>query len=317
MRKEGLIGQISRGAGFGLMEVMSRWGYSIKVEGKENLLALNNKNHLPLIIYFNHSALVDPAVILLLTRHHLKGRLDGPVFYPVAASYLRSDFQANQLPIYRKAVSVAEKMGFIMTPILQSYRLRDERLTELEKKALEDTNRQLSQEFIRTADRLLPLHPTIIIAPEGHRSENSYLQPAELGLGWLVKKLQRLKKNETIFGARLLPVGLTYQGDCREEINLNPLERRQVNIKIGSPLSLSQIDTELSEFVNRINYHGDNSRVMTDFLMTQLCPLIPEANWGVYHPDLLVDTLAGRFELRMHPQQNKAGVYDKRDNLFI
>jgi len=70
------------------------------------------------------------------------------VIFPVAESYLNPETKAKELPIYKIAVKLAEKIGnFEIIPIVQSYQLRDDSLTSEEKDKLGKLSYRLSKEY--------------------------------------------------------------------------------------------------------------------------------------------------------------------------
>lgn len=285
-----------RVVGRAALECLPKLGYRIEVEDNQNILSsLEQQNHLPLLIYFNHVALDDPLVIFHLLHRHLPER---NYILPVSETYLKKE--AKKLPIYNIGVNVGKLLGFTMPPIIQPYRLRDKKLSEEDKNALTDRSLHLSREFIELVNSEMKFqkHPVIIIAPEGHRSEDGSLQPSERGLGHIVKYMLKQQKAENILNGLVLPIGLQYEENFTRDRNWNPLKRPKVRVAIGSLMTLEEIKAGSLGLAGRRNLKADDSFLYTHFLMLKLSELLPRNMKGVYAEELLELTLTGNFELR-------------------
>jgi len=285
-----------RVVGRAALECLPKLGYRIEVEDNQNILcSLKQQNHLPLLIYFNHIALDDPLVIFHLLHRHLPER---NYILPVSETYLKKE--AKKLPIYNIGVNVGKLLGFTMPPIIQPYRLRDKKLSEEDKNALTDRSLHLSREFIELVNSEMKFqkHPVIIIAPEGHRSEDGSLQPSESCLGHIVKYMLKQQKAENILNGLVLPIGLQYEENFTRDRNWNPLKRPKVRVAIGSLMTLEEIKAGSLGLAGRRNLKADDSFLYTHFLMLKLSELLPRNMKGVYAEELLELTLTGNFELR-------------------
>lgn len=291
-----LMGLKERAVGLAALDYLPKLGYHIKVKDNQNILgSLEQQNNLPLLIYFNHVALDDPLVILNLLHHHLPER---NYILPVSETYLEKE--AGKLPIYNEAVNVIKLLGFTVPHIIQSYRLRDEKLSEKDRIALTERSSLLSGKFIKLVNSEMESqkHPVIIIAPEGHRSEDGSLQPSESGLGGIVKCMLKQQEAENIFNGLVLPIGLQYEENFTQNINWNPLRQPKVIVAIGNLMTLEEIKDGSLGLAWRRNLKVADSRLYTHFLMLKLSELLPRNMRGIYAEELLELTLAGNFELR-------------------
>lgn len=289
--KERIVGQAA-------LEYLPKLGYRIEVEDNQNILgSLKQQSHLPLLVYFNHAASDDPLVILHSLHRHLPER---NYVLPVSETYLENG--AKKLPIYTRGVNIGELLGLEMPHVIQSYRLRDEGLSEEDRNALTNRSFFLSRELIELVDSGMKLEkpPVIIIAPEGHRSEDGSLQPPESGLGHIVKHMP---------DGLVLPIGVQYEENFTRGINWNPLRQLKVRVAIGGLMTLEDIRAGSLELAGQYNLKAKDPRLDTHFLMLKLSELLPINMRGVYAEELLEQTLIGNFELRPD-RHGVVGVFD-------
>lgn len=266
-------------------------GYELRITGEENLEILNSSPNIPAVLYFNHISADDPLVVAYLIGKYLPNRLRNVIF-PVSEEYLK----AGRKPEYLIGVKITQFAEFSTVPIVQSYRLRDGRLTEAKKNELLQKSQRLSLGLAKRIIRRMKNQPLVVLAPEGHRSSDGRLLPAEEGLGF-VAELMRKKG-----GGLLLPVGLFFDGKYESGFNYRPwpLPRKILNVKVGEPITtediIDQAKNILSQYIQ--DFRGSlTSSHLSHFLMLKLRGLLPENMWGVYHPDLFPKTLAGELRL--------------------
>lgn len=291
-----------------VVDTLPSLGYRVELRGRENLEALKDKNHLPLLVYFNHVAVDDPVVILHLLRHYLPGREN----YIVLVS--KTHKSSNKIPEYSKGVQMGETLGFQMPEILQTYNIRDARLSEEEKRELEAQQKELLEGLVNIIDSSIG-NETVVIAPEGHRSENGCLQPTESGAGHIVKKMIRSSKKQEKFVGLVLPIGLEYEEGYTREKNWSLRHPPKIKVTVDKPIDLDEIEAGVRQ-LSEIHGQNINSALYTHFLMLKLRELLPQEMWGVYAYNLLEKTLKGGFEL-VTDKEGKVRVFDKVTQLFI
>lgn len=263
------------------------------------------------MLFFNHIAADDPLAVVYLLSTRLDRRLNNVIF-PVSEDYTQLK---GGKPEYVLGVQLAEKIAGFKTPrIIQSYRLKDEESDDEQRQRLKGRSEKLAREYSKLITEKIPLGATVVVSPEGHRSPDGRLLPAEKGLGMLVKTIERAKKQKMIPDGLFIPVGLSFTEKYRYGLNLNFRHRPEIVVQIGSPLSLDQVFFGAKNLTAKENLTASD---LSHFLMVELAKLLPVPMWGVYHPDRLADTLAGRFELRMNSQIRKADVFDKTLNTFL
>lgn len=203
-------------------------------------------------------------------------------------------------PHYALIVKFAEGVGgWLMPPIIQSYRLR-------ENADLREKSEKLTRNFMEILKEKIPQGATIFIAPEGHRSYTGKLLPAERGLGAVVRWI---KGHQGL----VLPLAIRYPEKRNRGLNYNQKIKPEVRIVCGPLLSAEEVIIK----VEQVLCQKANSAMISHFLMWQLAQSLPEEMQGVYHPFLFKRTLSGGFELRVNPLTGKVGVWDKRDNCFL
>lgn len=262
-------------------------GYRLIIKDEENLSSLNNRG-IPVVVYFNHQAGDDPAIVSSLVQHTSKGGRE--LLMPVSKEYVSL---TGGLPWYAIGVLGAKYLlGWNMMEIVQAYRLRDERdetsnSLAMRKKAASS----LGLQFFKKVNRELEKEekPVIIISPEGHRSSQGLL-PAERGIGILA---ELMGKNNGL----ILPLGLIYQGGKRG-LNYNPFNPLSVEIVVGCPLSYGEVIDVGQELYSRYNLtFSKKPEEIAHVLMGHLTTLLPENLHGYYHHNKIGSTLMGQRQL--------------------
>lgn len=258
-------------------------GYRLIIKDEENLSLLNNYQ-LPVIVYFNHLVGDDPVIVSALINKVTKGKRR--LFIPVSQEYTSLK---GRLPWYAIGVLGARYLlGWQMNKIIQSYRLRDERLSEEQKLEMKSNASNLTWQFVRKVKEGLQQKekPVIIISPEGHRSEQGLL-PAEAGVGVLARLMG---ENDGL----ILPVGLIYHGGKRG-LNYNPLKSLPVEIIVGRPLSYDEVINVGQELYSRYDLlFSEKPEEIAHALMGHLTQLLPENLHGYYHSSFIKETLKGK-----------------------
>lgn len=269
-------------------------GYRLEIKGEENLVTLNSCPDTATVLYFNHTTTDDLLIMVYLIGKYLPNRLKNVIF-PVSEEYLKL---TGGKPEYIFGVKLVQYAGFNMLPIVQSYRLRDERLSEEKRRTLEEKSSRLARKYVQELKTKIPHGALIVIAPEGHRSPDGKLLPAEEGLGFTAKLMV---KNGT---GVLMPVGLWFEDSWKKGLNYNPLSPKTLHINIGMPISAQEIIREAEQVVEM-----PTPSHLSHCLMIKLRDLLPEKMWGYYHPDLFPETSAGRFVLGIN-SSGKVEVLD-------
>lgn len=262
-------------------------GYRLIIKEEENLSSLNNRG-IPVVVYFNHQAGDDPAIVSSLVQYSSKeGR---KLLMPVSDEYTSL---TGKLPWYAIGVLGGRYLlGWKMMEIVQAYRLRDERVETGNLLTMREKNAsRLGLQFFKEVKRELKKEekPVIIISPEGHRSSQGLL-PAERGIGILA---ELIGKNNGL----ILPLGLIYHGGKRG-LNYNPFNPLSVEIVVGRPLSYDEVIGVGQELYSRYNLpFSKKPEEIAHSLMGHLTTLLPENLHGCYHPDEIRLTLAGQRRL--------------------
>ncbi len=176
----------------------------------------------PLILYYNHIHYIDPIVIMA----RLRGR--------------------------RHVVAIAKaelEHAFFLGPATRSYGTIYVKRGEPDIPAL------------RAALAVLKTGYALLIAPEGTRSPNARLMPAEKGLGLLVYRVNPM----------LMPVGVW--GTTDFPASYKRLKRPLVHFRFGRPYRF-----QLPEEMTR----REAEEVVTDYAMRRLAQCLPESMRGVY-----------------------------------
>jgi len=306
------------GLRFGVIDCLPRLGYRIHIEGKENLAVFDNKNLLPAVVGTNHVGFDDPY-LWMLVLDLLKIRQKNFIL-PYSETHAAIN---TPLSIYPKAVAIGQALGYCMPAVIQPYLLRDDSLGEEEKKRLIEKSRVLDEDLLKIVNKELLERGIFILAPEGHRSElkNHSLQPAEDGLGFLIKKMIRLKEQKKIQEGLSLPIALSYSHGHRG-INWRPGIPRGVEIKIGKPLTLEDIQARAQQLEKQFSLTKiGKSALYSHTFMLAVAELLPPEMQGVYGPDLIGRTLAGQLVLKPRPKDQKGKVkvevYDTESKEFI
>ncbi len=175
---------------------------------------------LNLIIYFNHLAFSDPVLILWLYFKFLDPQGERRLILP--ASHWHTNFFHN--PVYASAYRLGQiLLNFKGVPIVQTYQVDNPSYGYTPAQALK-TYRNLLKAI---GDN--PQNMSLIISPEGHRSENGTLQEGEKGIEKLARRL---------CPCLLLPTGIVYPDGfdpqtMRDSLNFG----RRVNLVVGPPIS--------------------------------------------------------------------------------
>lgn len=260
-------------------------GYRIEIKGEENLRQIESLNK-PTIVYFNHLSGDDPVLITgILSQYVNQDRF----FLPVSAEYLNP---FGSLPLYAIGVMAARKLlGWPMPAIVQSYRLRDERLSDKERDELKNKSLQLGKNLFKNLkNRLLDQENTVvIISPEGHRS-NQRLLPAEKGVGAI---FQLIKENGIAF-----PMALSFSNDFTRGLNYNPLNPRQVKVVVDSPLTYDEVIEIGQQLYSKyeLDFNKKISEAISHTLMWRLAQILSEEMRGYYSENLIVGTLKGEYQ---------------------
>lgn len=267
--------------------------YAFDIQGKENLTQLKEiqgnwkrsewGRPLPMIVLFNHVAADDPLILVAVLRKFLQEDLGGLVI-PYSEDY--SHFK--NFPAYALLIKLANQIdGLEMIPITQSYRLRDQRLTPKELEILTGKADLESLRFTRKLMKDFPLGKVLLLAPEGHRSPDGSLIPAEKGLGFAVSLAGNLIDHKKIPEALVLSFGLTYPPGY-SKINAKLLgEKKLITVNVGPIITSYEAINNKADFAKEFNLplRQDNSaELITHSLMYSNSLLLPQSMRGVYDP---------------------------------
>jgi len=266
--------------------------YAFDIQGEENLSQLKEiqgnwkrsewGKPLPIIVFFNHVATDDPLIVVAVLRKFLQEDL-GSLVIPYSEYY--SHF--NNFPAYALLIKLAKQIdGLEMVPITQPYRLRDRRLTA---KELEILTKKAGKEGIQFGRKLTGdflLGKTLLLAPEGHRSPDGSLIPAEKGLGFAVNLAERLTSRNKIPEALILSFGLIYPAGY-SKINAKLGEKEPITVNVGPLMAPSEVIKNTADFTKKFDLslcQGNSAELITHYLMYNNSLLLPQSMRGVYDP---------------------------------
>lgn len=290
-------------------EKVTTLGYDLEVMNPEYLSVLNTNARDPAVLFFNHTKQDDPLFAYHLVHKYGRERLNN-IIMPVSEEYVHFSNFAR----YAIVVSLARKIaGFKMPEVVQAYRTRQENADENTINETQDKSQTLSRELHTFLKQELPGGPVIIISPEGHRHERETLLPAEKGIGMLAKQMSILKGRGEIDEGFFIPFGIMIEDSKGIDLYYNPIKKPESKLIIGEPIKLNSLFSGVS--------HISSGRIpraeqISHYLMAQLGGLLPDEMKGVYHPNLLEDTFAGRFEQRTN-NDGKVAVYDTWARRFL
>ena len=183
------------------------------------------------ILYFNHLAYGDPGV-----WSHIARTIDpdSSRIAAVLASKYHTMFRNN--PPFAIAARLGDMLtGIHVIPTIQSYMVDDPKygFTDL------DAKKNIKQ-IIHTIERYRKRKPLmLLIAPEGHRSDDGSLGPAERGV---------VSFSSMLAPVLLVPAGVYYEGDFRRS-GINTRSRKHpviAHAEVGEPLFQERRQNRLS-----------------------------------------------------------------------
>lgn len=261
---------------FRIFNEIVRLRYDYDIEGKEQIDKIRTLQeeykssygtYMPMLDIWNHEGTADPAIAGHFTATQL-GDMSSGILIPVSHHYATTD----AYPIYRIGVTQGRKAGYMMPEIDQSYRGRDELLTEYEKSEFDKTSGKRALQFIRLVASEFEKGALVSIAPEGHRSET--LNPPEKGAGTMVSMMEKLIKSGRIGQGMIIPRGIfKYPGN------------NKLTVKMGEPICPQNIIEQAMCLSQRYNIEYDAS-LNSHVLMLLVRDLLPRHMHGVYDEDL-------------------------------
>jgi hypothetical protein len=269
-------------------------GYNIEVVNKQNLEVLNREPNTPCVIYSNHTVLDDPLVMCILLHEESPESLN-KLILPVSEHHAKF----INFPPYAIGVGVGRAAGIKMPEIVQSYRRRGEKVT----KKLVEKSEDLNMQFGKLLMKSIPEGYRIAVWPEGHRSKNGSLLPAEPGVGFMLVAMERLKRQGKIENGLFIPIYTKYREN--RMVQYNPINKPDVSLEIGQPLSIDSVINECSALGDRSQF----AKTATHVLMHHIAEMMPPEKQGFYSPAFYEDTLLGRYEQRSD-KKGRVFIYD-------
>ncbi|MGB9707629.1 MAG: 1-acyl-sn-glycerol-3-phosphate acyltransferase [Microgenomates group bacterium] len=263
---------------------------------------LDENPTLPALIFYNHQTGDDPLIIAYILLKYLFHRKN--VIMPTSYDYWQL---LGSQPHYAITVRLAQKiLGWQMVPIIQSYRIRGAK--DIKKQSQSE---HLTKNFINLLNKKIPQGATIAIAPEGHRSRTGKLLPAEKGLGFITRLMERIN-------GLVLPIAFRYPKGINYGLNFNPRIPTGIMAICGPLMEVGEVVGQASQLTKEHSLPTHSlSEKITNFLMWQLAQNLPEQMQGVYHPSLFLRTLSGDFYLKTNEQTKKVGVWDNKLQSFL
>jgi hypothetical protein len=255
------------------------------------------------LLYYNHIGIAEPLYATALVLYGF-GFPAEQIVMPVSAEYLQDPKKALDywLPEYWCRLS-----GVLSAPVNQQYLGRIAQTEEEPINHVQGYQPVYTYTIKRLPDiptKLLKPHGRIsardslniilsdqkfcyIVAPEGHRSPDGTLQPAEDALGFLIKVADP--------NILIVPVGFTHLP-----------EYRRLHAVIGEPFTRNDIKDQTSELRTKFSV-TDNKLIYTDIAMLRLAEILAEIQQGVYndsHP-LHKRAMQGKLYLGMDQASGK------------
>jgi hypothetical protein len=286
-----------RQGGLEIFDKVASLGYNIEIKSRQNLRIIRENPSDPCVFYYNHATMDDPFLLVDLLQKEAPNRLKNVVI-PVSEYYT----QFKNHPSYALAVRLGRMEGFVMPEVVQSYRTRGlEENTELVGKV-----NNLNIQFTRILKEKLTDGYCVMIAPEGHRSEERSLLPAESGVGLMVTIMNNLRKEGKIENGYFIPVAIVFENPKGQSLHYNPREKALVKITVGEAIDPESIINE----GKLLTGESKLSKVSSHILMHHLAEFLPVNMQGVYSASLFKETLHGRFEQKTD-ERGKVYLYDK------
>ena len=199
--------------------------YRIELRGRENLKAF--RLHLKTgsaILGFNHLTLDDTAPLLALLLSEA-GEEIREIVVPGSRKHWGN-------PVLGSIMRCALIIGLKVSPVVQHY--------EREGVYSPEHTISLDRRFVKAAHWIMATDGgLLLLAPEGHRSEDGWLQRPQKGVEFLLRLIGREN-----FNTRLMPIGIEPQEGFSRGINFG----RKFTIHFGSPLTAGKIEELASEF---------------------------------------------------------------------
>lgn len=207
---------------------------------------LNENPNLNLLLYYNHISFPDPVFIYWLYNKFLDSDLNRQVILP--ASYLHTRFTYN--PGFASVFTLGKLVyGYQGIRLIQSYMVGNQYTPEEATKNYRHLVKSIKE------PKKKPL--TLIIAPEGHRSDDGLsLQKGDEGMVKLAKMMAPVV---------MLPVGISYRDRQYDRSKLN--FHQSVNLNLAPPVF---IETR------------QDSKLDFSFLMKHLAETLPEDMRGYW-----------------------------------
>lgn len=252
MRKEGrpIFEQVI-GFGFTELTILLLNNANLEVEGQENLSEV--RQHLrkgSLMVYFNHSSLADPGIIIRLLKENIQDDYSEIAFF---ASQKHLDPERSFLTRIVMEEG-ARREGIVAIPVVQRY----DRESYTEKEV------QINLRAIREGLKILKSPGgVLVVSPEGTRSPEGKLIEGQEGAWLLLKRAEK---------ALALPVGIIGARKLVGRWGYLPAPWVKVNLRLGEPLTAKKTMEE-----------ADKKNVEAqDLLMFKLASLLPVEMRGVY-----------------------------------
>lgn len=228
--------------------------YRVKVDDEskkklENIKkSIDQERRFNLVFYFNHTTIADPLFAgMMAVRANPKGQIVAPVSYS----------NTEDRPENKKTIAmtrIIEACGAKTFRVIQTYQIDNPEYGYDSKTAMKQ-----NMSFIRGLKQISEekrTHPiSLIISPEGHRSEEGFLQKAESGM---------VGAGSILAPTLYVPIGIDFENGIDKGMNLF----KRVNLTIG--------DTYFQE-------RGGKEDNPLDKLMKNLAMALPESRRGVYN----------------------------------
>jgi hypothetical protein len=226
--------------------------YKVRIDDESNKKledikgVINQGTRFNLVFYFNHTTLADPLFAgMMAIRANPRGQIVAPMSYS----------NTEERPENKKTIAmtkIIEACGAKTFRVIQTYQIGNHEYGYDSQTAMKQNMtfvrglKQISEE-----ERKFPV--SLIISPEGHRSETGLLQKGESGI---------VGAGSILTPTLYVPIGIDFENNLNRGMNLF----KRVNLSIG--------ETYLQE--------NSRDRINLDVLMHNLAMALPEIRRGVY-----------------------------------
>lgn len=228
-------------------------------ESQQNLAAL--RKHLrdgSAVLYFNHVFLEDGPFAVLISLKKL-----GFSLRAIGGPQSQAHFDEERFPEHARLMRLGSYLGLSFYPVIQHY----------DKKSYDEKeNWRLLKQFLAGSREILSQPGgVILIAPEGTRSQNGCLQPAQTG----IEHLRKRKGGPDVY---FVPLAIIPKSKFSRERN----QGVKVEFRVGQLLRPEEVN--IPEGIIETQIGEVRPLGLADGLLIKVAELLPEGMRGAYAP---------------------------------